>query len=371
MARLEAERIALAKSTNLVDWLKHNSNELRQVGRYEYELKSIDSLRINSEKNCWIRNSTGAKGNPVDFLIEFYGLDFRQAVQALTPQWQEQSIDQNVQKQVQVVQARRQQEQQELQNEKKWKSENETYLKSANNNRAKAYLNRTRGIDLKIIEDLIVKGKIMQVDTIDRNGEVHQGNIAFRITDENGVWKGAELNGTLSDPRYRYKQSTPETGYGFTLHIGKPQKLCVFESAIDLISFYQLHQNKLKDTALVSIAGVTKEKTLLDTTERYKNQYGVTGKNIFLCVDNDQAGNKFILKYQPQLNCTHYRADKAGKDFFGISSHCKDWNDLLIKVNEHERQQVRDTNVPNSSVQTQTQELNNCLQAHDDPHDNR
>lgn len=312
MPLLEKERIELAKSVNLVDWLKMQGANIVKVGTGEYTLKEHDSLRISYDKNVWIRNSNKTAGDGISFLQEFYGMDFRQAVKSLTPDWTGQRESSEIRRQIDQFKTSNTKKE-----EKKIITEKEAYTKGNDNRRTIAYLCKSRGLDSDIVVDLIKQNKITQDN---------RGNAVFRITDEKGEWKGAEIVGTLTEKRF--KKFTPETGYGWTMEIGKPQKVLFFESAIDTISFYQLNQSQIKDMALVSLAGsTTREKTLISTIERYKKNYNIPDKNFFLCVDRDEAGDKLIynMKKNHNFNCSVYRVN---------NSDCKDWNDLLIKKNE-------------------------------------
>lgn len=306
MALLPNERVQEAKQnmSELISYLNATGAQVQRVGQDEYTLKDMDSLRINTQKNCWIRNSTGQRGNPVEFLVQFEGMSFRDAVKALTPTWNE---NENVN--VRVAKAmNRPQTVPPIQNANKKENENDVYTLSANAPRAIAYLTKTRGISAETVFKLIKQGRLAQ-DT--------KGNAIFRILDENKNWKGAEIVGTNTSTRF--KKSTPETGYGWSMHVGTPKKLCIFESAIDAISFYELHKSHINDTALVSLAGVTKDMTFIESVKRYAMQYGIDNSNVCLCVDRDDAGDKFLLKYKPEMGCKSYRSPEPYKD----------WNEML------------------------------------------
>lgn len=304
MALLPNERIQEAKlnTSELISYLNATGAQIQRVGQNEYTLKDMDSLRINTEKNCWIRNSTGQKGNPVEFLVQFEGMSFRDAVKTLTPTWTE---NENIN--VRVAKAlNRPQAIPPIQNAEQ--KESDVYTLSDNAPRAIAYLTKTRGIAPETVFKLLKQGRLAQ-DT--------KGNAVFRVLDENKNWKGAEIVGTNTSTRF--KKCTAETGYGWSMHIGEPKRLCIFESAIDAISFYELHKSHIKDTALVSLAGVTKDMTFIESVKRYAQEYGIDNKNVCLCVDRDEAGDKFLMKYKPIMGCKSYRSPEPYKD----------WNEML------------------------------------------
>ncbi len=88
---------------------------------------------------------------------------------------------------------------------------------------------------------------------------------------------GAELNGTLSDKRYKGIAENSVYGYGFNLRTSKIEDLknyMFFESAIDMLSYINIYQidgklSELKDTILVSMGGL-KLSIVKSTLEAFK-----------------------------------------------------------------------------------------------------
>ena len=131
-----------------------------------------------------------------------------------------------------------------------------------------AYLCKTRGIPGVIVQELAHSGLLYQsehrTDTI-VNGQpktYHNANAVFVHRDAKGTIIGAEIQGCNSDRRY--KGIAPGTGasaFMFTpvpARDGKIRRAYIFESAIDLLSFYTFCENKSKLTGsvLVSMAGL-------------------------------------------------------------------------------------------------------------------
>jgi len=91
--------------------------------------------------------------------------------------------------------------------------------------RAIAYLSKTRGIDYDTIQKFIEEKYIFQ--------ESKTNNIIFPIYDEQRQIVGAEINGTLSDKRFKGIKSGSKYGYGFNIPISEPLKYALFfESAL-------------------------------------------------------------------------------------------------------------------------------------------
>lgn len=75
------EQIDRANQTDLVSFLKSQGEDLTRAGN-EYRWKRHDSLTVRGNK--WYRHSQNKGGGPVDFVMEFYGRSFTEAVQLLT-----------------------------------------------------------------------------------------------------------------------------------------------------------------------------------------------------------------------------------------------------------------------------------------------
>ena len=74
-------QIDRANAANLEDFLRAQGETLVRSGK-EYRWKAHDSLTVCGNK--WFRHSQSKGGFPVDFVMEFYGKSFSEAVQMLT-----------------------------------------------------------------------------------------------------------------------------------------------------------------------------------------------------------------------------------------------------------------------------------------------
>ena len=103
-----------------------------------------------------------------------------------------------------------------------------------------------------------------------------------------------------------------------------------------MLSYLQMHQSELTDHRLVSMMGV-KPQTVIDTMERY----GISPDRVYLCSDNDRAGNEFAERLM-----TEYPDMKR----IVTPNTYKDWNDMLRgipkeKEQENDKKEVRQTNM--------------------------
>ena len=75
------EQIDRANQADLVSFLQAQGEQLERAGN-EYRWKRHDSLTVRGNK--WYRHSQSKGGGPVDFLMEFFGKSFTEAVELLT-----------------------------------------------------------------------------------------------------------------------------------------------------------------------------------------------------------------------------------------------------------------------------------------------
>ena len=75
------EQIDRANQADLVSFLQSQGEQLTRAGN-EYRWKRHDSLTVRGNK--WYRHSKSKGGGPVDFVMEFFGKSFTEAVELLT-----------------------------------------------------------------------------------------------------------------------------------------------------------------------------------------------------------------------------------------------------------------------------------------------
>ena len=103
---------------------------------------------------------------------------------------------------------------------------------------------------------------------------------------------------------------------------GSGEKAFFFESAIDMLSYLQMHDNELDNCRMVSMMGL-KPSIVLDTVLRYN----IPPQNVFLCSDNDEKGNQFAERLM-----TEYPDMKR----IVTPDTYKDWNDMLRGIPKKE-----------------------------------
>lgn len=287
--RVTPEQIERANLVNLPDFLRSQGFSLKQVGR-EYILQEHDSLHIKNneagEVGKWFRFSENKGGNNIQFVQKFMGLDFISAVELLSNEKAIPFHSHSISK------------------AEPPKNREIMVHDSKEISRITDYLHNICGLSYDAIAGLIADGRLSQ--------EEKTGNAVFKIFDESGLLVGAEKVGT-SNVRFKSFDKGAADGYGFEIVSGKPKSTYFFESAIDAISFAALHSEQ-SDYRLVSMAGV-KPSVVTETMKRY----AISPENIYLCTDNDKAGNEFAEKL-----IARYPAMKRV-----TPNGAKDWNDIL------------------------------------------
>ena len=303
---MKVDTVRQARQTDLVQWLHKNNVPLKKAGRWWY-IKGHDSLRIQGNK--WYRNSEGKGGNSIDFLVHYYQMSPKQAINLLT----QSDSDYESKGRKCGVKERNGLETHAIANTV---FDFASLTMDYDYRRTVAYLIKSRGISRNVVMGEIKCGHLYQ--------EAETANAIFAILDEACAIVGAEAVGTISYKNARYKgiKAGSLSGYGFnTGQRHDPRFILYFESAIDLLSFMSLKQsNSLCGCLLVSMAGL--KEIVVETTLR---AFGKSAAIPVFCVDNDAAGDAFltrVLKKYPgalvrKPVCTY-----------------KDWNDQLC-LNTH------------------------------------
>ena len=174
-----------------------------------------------------------------------------------------------------------------------------------------AYLVRTRCIPYNVIKEL-VRTRLIYPSPFTFKGGYENTVCTFPVLNEKGKPAGAEMHGVSTDFPIKAiaPGSDPEYAWGFMYGIQRitpstPVYFC--ESGIDAISLLSLYAEK---GAYVSVTGV-KDVTFNSMKEKL-------GGIPIICVDDDEAGEKFRKKHIG-IKC---KLPSVGS---------KDWNEMLQK----------------------------------------
>lgn len=225
----------------------------------------------------------------------------------------------------------------------------------------RAYLKNERGLSDETIDLFLKAGVLAQANH--KTGDLIEPVIVFKSLDVDGELKGATLQGIENHPdiheRGRLKKiMTHSDGMmGLTLDIGQPKRLVFAEAPIDLMSYYEVHKDILKDVRLVAMDGLKKATVsryvadmassdpigpnrpsqvlkdnrrelgqLIDRLHMLDNvSQRLEDGLITLAVDNDEAGRKFIKEKFQDMNIPV----KVDIPPLADGQKKNDWNDYL------------------------------------------
>ncbi len=253
-------------------------------------LKQHNSLVIDSYKNEFYWNSRGENGDIINFIMALYNVDFKHA----------KSILNNT--------------------SNTFVPASKEYKEDTSNN---FKFNENEFIEPTYVFDYLINKRKLNMSTVNifyKEGLLKQDshmNCCFIFKDYiKDEVVGIERKG-IGDKRYINISQKNNLGFGFIPgNIDRIYSIYLFESAIDLMSFYEF-MNVKEDSVLISMAGL-KEICLYENLLKYKDI-----RNIYFCVDNDNAGkifNKKVKNKYKNYNCIE------------IFPKNKDFNEDLIKM---------------------------------------
>ena len=262
-------QIERARQPDLLTFLRrYKPDELIPTGPNAYKLRSHDSLKISNGKWCWWSRNIGGT-NALDYLTTVEGVSFLDAVQRILGE--PSHVPPKSEPTAPLP-----------------KTEFTLPPKHADNRRVFAYL-RSRGIDAEIINHCIKHGQLYE------DAEHH--NCVF-VGYEHGKPAYGALRGTLSDTTFAGEVPGSDKRFSFAVPLRAGGKtLCVFEAAIDALSYLTLLKLRGQDwrsANTLSLSGIYRPRKdgsirFPAALEQYlKNNPGVA--RIVLCLDNDEPG---------------------------------------------------------------------------------
>ncbi|MGT2772563.1 toprim domain-containing protein [Streptococcus marimammalium] len=298
-------KIESVKQKAILDVAASLGYSFRQLSGQVYEHPEHDSFRIFADTNTFKWFSRNIQGDVIDFVQLVANVSFKEALSFLeTGDFKQAKVTENTYRPFHY------------------------YLSEEPFVQARTYLNQVRGLSDETINAFGRQGLLAQANY--KTKSFKESVLVFKSFNHKGQLEGASLQGIKKNKsryerEYLKKIMKGSHGYvGMSFDIGKPNRLIFCESVIDMMSYYQLHQNNLSDVRLVSMEGlklsVIAYQTLrLAAEERNKINFMDTVKlnkltqylqiiqdtttffkthpNIVtLAVDNDEAGREFCKK---------------------------------------------------------------------------
>ena len=311
----------------------------RRGNKLSWTLKEHDSLVINLNSDGqqrFVWNSQRMYGSVIDFYMAMTATSSAQAIQALgnilknksIPAWD--TIKKNEQQQYPSTENTPQELQLPNKSEQGYK-------------RVFAYLCKTRGINSELVSELVRTQRVYQ--------DIRGNAVFVGCNPKTNQAEYANVRGTLTDKQYRGDVSGSKKAVGF--HFGlytenPPTKLFVCEAPIDAMSVASIlinHRWSIDKYGFLSLGGTAT--TALEFHLKQNPQIDT----IYLCQDNDDAGNYSRLKAHEKLRELGFEGKIVDKP-----PTQKDFNEDLLKLRDLNRvihqtnfQQVTQTHTLNIS----------------------
>ena len=273
-------QIDKANAVDLEKFLRAQGETLVRSGK-EYRWKAHDSLTVCGNK--WFRHSQSKGGLPVDFVMEFYGKSFPEAVQMLTgePGEAQPEADSAPSPAFRLP------------------------LRNVTNANILNYLTQERKLSPSLVNFFIAAGDIYE--------DAAHHNVVFVGRDADGHPRYASSRGIQE--KFRQDAAGAEKAFGFA-HRGTDKQLLVFEAPIDLLSFIELFPKNWQQHSYLSLGGVSGKALRQFLSERSDVE------RVFLCLDADKAGEDACKRLAALLPDT--------VSVTRIQPCMKDWNDVLV-----------------------------------------
>ena len=273
-------QIDKANAVDLEKFLRAQGETLVRSGK-EYRWKVHDSLTVCGNK--WFRHSQSKGGLPVDFVMEFYGKSFPEAVQMLTgePGEAQPEADPAPSPAFRLP------------------------LRNVTNANILNYLTQERKLSPSLVNFFIAAGDIYE--------DSSHHNVVFVGRDADGHPRYASSRGI--NEKFRQDAAGAEKAFGFA-HRGTDKQLLVFEAPIDLLSFIELFPKNWQQHNYLSLGGVSGKALRQFLSERPDVE------RVFLCLDADKAGEDACKRLAALLPDT--------VSVTRIQPCMKDWNDVLV-----------------------------------------
>ena len=273
-------QIDKANAVDLEKFLRAQGETLVRSGK-EYRWKAHDSLTVCGNK--WFRHSQSKGGLPVDFVMEFYGKSFPEAVQMLTgePGEAQPEADPAPSPAFRLP------------------------LRNVTNANILNYLTQERKLSPSLVNFFIAAGDIYE--------DAAHHNVVFVGRDADGHPHYASSRGIRE--KFRQDAAGAEKAFGFA-HRGTDKQLLVFEAPIDLLSFIELFPKNWQQHNYLSLGGVSGKALRQFLSERPDVE------RVFLCLDADKAGEDACKRLAGLLPDT--------VSVTRIQPCMKDWNEVLV-----------------------------------------
>lgn len=275
-----------ARRTDLANFLISQGEQVRKSGS-EYEWLD-GSQKVTIRGHLWYHQYKLKGGDAVDFVRRFYNKDYAEAVEMLLNNCDGQIITSP------PIEKR-----------------HKPFELSPRNDRMSrvfSYLLLTRGIDKDVLYEFVRKEMLYE------SADFH--NAVFVGYDSSGKPRHAHKRGTVMSNPYKGNVAGSQPEYSFHFN-GTSDKIFLFEAPIDMLSYISMHKENWQEHSYAASCSVS-DRVLFQCLKDNPNI-----KNVFLCFDNDEAGQTANKRIADKLNSMNIKSEIL------IPIH-KDWNEDIL-----------------------------------------
>lgn len=284
-----------ARTTDLAEFLTAQGEEVKKMGS-EYVWMD-GGQRVTIRGNLWFHQYEQKGGDSIDFVRRYYHKGYGDAVQMLLDSYAGTEISHS--------------------KGQTQKPKEKFVLPAKNDNmrRMFAYLLLTRGLDKGVVQEFVRQKMLYE--------SKNHHNAVFVGYDQNDIAQHAHERGTISGKSYKHNAAGSKPDYSFHWN-GTSSYLFLFEAPIDMLSFISMHSNQNWQQHSYAAACSVSDRVLL---ECLKNDPKI--KNVYLCFDNDEAGQQANKRISDKLKEIHPEINTQILIPFN-----KDWNEDLLMRNQ-------------------------------------
>ena len=283
-----------ARRTDLANFLIGQGVKVKKSGS-EYEWLD-GSQKVTIRGHLWYHQYEQKGGDAVGFVRRFYNKDYAEAVEMLLNGIGGQIITSPpIEKEHKLF---------------------ELPPRNDRMSRVFSYLLLTRGIDKDVLFEFVRKKMIYE--------SAYYHNAVFVGYDLNGILRHAHKRGTVTSNSYKGNVAGSQPEFSFHWH-GTSDKIFLFEAPIDMLSFISMHKENWKNHSYAASCSVS-DRVLFQCLKDNPNI-----KNVFLCFDNDEAGQTANKRIADKLNSMNIKSE------IFIPIH-KDWNEDLTLPDKGDEQ---------------------------------
>ena len=298
------ELIERIKEISISDYAQSCGYTLVSMGTY-FSLKEHDSVRISKRKNMFWRNSNGASGSIIDFVMEFESCSFDEAVEKLAERYGMDAGEYTKEVKRTIKKP---------ENLPKWKEYEPNQIKypiaGRNNTSVFDYLTQKRCIDAEVVNYFLDKKRVYQ----DK-----YGNCVFATKDYACCKKYTGNKFSWDVKGCNYNEC-------FFIEEKNSDKLIVAEAIIDIMAIMTFFHNSgidFREYNYLALNGTGKYKSVFYHLEKRTDI-----KEVVTAFDFDDAGKKAAKNVEDGIK-TEY-PDRKVKSVFPPSG--KDWDEYLQKM---------------------------------------